>query len=230
MKADKDSDPFESRRVYQKQKVYQRCLYDSLYQLLDLIKVNKDDRLNISNLLYQFTSKQIEAEFTDTQKEYRQEMYKYLTQKNGQGKEVIFMKDLILRNSPKLSGDGNLSLHRQNVHDKLHRSTNYRGVSKNGRCNWQILTMIDGEKFYVGTVDDMNKAAIIYDVLSIQTKGRKAKTNFSYSKNELLAILQLKKMSNIKERYENERESGSAVAEQNSQNSAKKDLNQIRRK
>ena len=78
-----------------------------------------------------------------------------------------------------------------------HRSTNYRGVSKNGRCNWQILTKIDGEKFYVGTVDDMHKAAVIYDVLSIQTKGRKAKTNFNYCKNELLVILQLKKLCNV---------------------------------
>jgi hypothetical protein len=62
--------------------------------------------------------------------------------------------------------------------------------------------MIDGEKFYVGTVDDMHKAAVIYDILSIQTKGRKAKTNFNYCKNELLAILQLKKLSNNKDKKE----------------------------
>lgn len=77
--------------------------------------------------------------------------------------------------------------------------------------------MIDGEKFYVGTVDDMHKAAIIYDVLSIQTKGRKAKTNFNYRKNELLAILQLKKLSNTKDKNEvqkkeSEKDNGSVIA------------------
>lgn len=64
--------------------------------------------------------------------------------------------------------------------------------------------MIDGDKFYVGTVDDMHKAAVIYDVLSIQTKGRKAKTNFNYTKNELLSILQLKKLSNTKDKNDDE--------------------------
>lgn len=73
--------------------------------------------------------------------------------------------------------------------------------------------MIDGEKFYVGTVDDMHKAAVIYDVLSIQTKGRKAKTNFNYCKNELLAILQLKKLSSNKDHNDEESDNKSLVAE-----------------
>ena len=60
--------------------------------------------------------------------------------------------------------------------------TKFRGVSKNGRNSWQILTIIDGRKVYLASVDNILKAAIIYDILSIQTKGLKAKTNFMYSK------------------------------------------------
>ena len=84
--------------------------------------------------------------------------------------------------------------------NNVYRGTNFRGVSKNGRCNWQILTMIDGEKVYVGTVDNIYKAAIIYDIVSIQTKGHKAKTNFLYRKSELLAILMLNNLMNPRDK------------------------------
>ena len=58
--------------------------------------------------------------------------------------------------------------------------------------------MVDGAKSYLGTVDNILKAAILYDIFSIQAKGIKAKTNFSYSKLELYAILQLPSLLNIK--------------------------------
>ena len=58
--------------------------------------------------------------------------------------------------------------------------------------------MIEGEKVYVGTVDSMHKAAILYDIVSIQTKGLKAKTNFMYTKHELIAVLNIKNLINIK--------------------------------
>ena len=103
MKNDKDIDPFESRRIYQKQKVYQRCLYGSLNKLLGMIRENKKKHMILAPMLIQFTGPNIEADFTETQKEYRQEMYKYLTQKNSQGKDILFMKDVILRNCPKLT-------------------------------------------------------------------------------------------------------------------------------
>ena len=70
-----------------------------------------------------------------------------------------------------------------------YRGTKYRGVSKNGRCNWQILAMTDRDKVYIGTVDNILKAGILYDIVSIQTKGLSARTNFNHTKSELLAIL-----------------------------------------
>ena len=39
--------------------------------------------------------------------------------------------------------------------------TKFRGVSKNGRNSWQILTIIDGRKVYLASVDNILKAAII---------------------------------------------------------------------
>ena len=71
------------------------------------------------------------------------------------------------------------------------RATNLRGVSRNGRCNWQILSMNDGVKFYLGTVDNSLKAALLYDILCIQTKGLKSKTNFTYTRTELAAMMHL---------------------------------------
>ena len=59
--------------------------------------------------------------------------------------------------------------------------------------------MIDGQKVYLGTVDNILKAAILYDLVSIQAKGLKAKTNFIYTKKELIVILFLRSLMQIKE-------------------------------
>ena len=45
------------------------------------------------------------------------------------------------------------------------RGSSYHGVSKNGNKNWQILTMIDKYKLYIGTIQNILMAAIIYDIL-----------------------------------------------------------------
>jgi hypothetical protein len=78
------------------------------------------------------------------------------------------------------------------------RGTNLRGVSKNGRNNWQILCFEESTKVYLGTVDDIMKAALLYDIFSIQLKGKHAKTNFSYTLRELVAIVSIKSLVSIK--------------------------------
>ena len=105
--------------------------------------------------------------------------------KNTNGKNSIKNDTIVIKCCPKISQGGGES----SANNELYRGTNFRGVSRNGRCNWQILTMIDGQKVYLGTVDNILKAAILYDIVSIQAKGLKAKTNFIYNKRELLAIL-----------------------------------------
>jgi hypothetical protein len=58
--------------------------------------------------------------------------------------------------------------------------------------------MNDGTKSYLGTVDNILKAAILYDILAIQAKGLKAKTNFNYNKRELYCFLQIPSLVKIK--------------------------------
>ena len=58
--------------------------------------------------------------------------------------------------------------------------------------------MIDGPKAYFGTVDNIFKAAILYDIVSIQSKGLKAKTNYDYTRNELIALMSLESLIHIK--------------------------------
>jgi len=79
-----------------------------------------------------------------------------------------------------------------------YRGTNLRGVSRNGRCNWQILSMNEGGKYYLGTVDNILKAAILYDIFAIQTKGTRSKTNFNYTRKELRAVLKVPCLIGIK--------------------------------
>jgi hypothetical protein len=51
------------------------------------------------------------------------------------------------------------------------------------------MIMIDQKIIYLGTFKDPTLAAKMYDVALIQARGLEAKTNFNYSKHELLAML-----------------------------------------
>ena len=58
--------------------------------------------------------------------------------------------------------------------------------------------MYKGSKLYVCTIDNVLKAAILYDIICIQSKGFCSKTNFNYTKREIFAILQLPSLIRIK--------------------------------
>ena len=58
--------------------------------------------------------------------------------------------------------------------------------------------MNEGSKSYLGTVDNILKAAILYDILAIQAKGLKAKTNFNFNKRELYSFLQIPSLVKMK--------------------------------
>lgn len=47
------------------------------------------------------------------------------------------------------------------------RGSKFRGISKNGRNSWQVLVMLNRVKKYVGAIYDEEKAARIYDQISI---------------------------------------------------------------
>ena len=52
--------------------------------------------------------------------------------------------------------------------------------------------MIDSKKLYIGTVDNIELAASIYDILKIKSKGIFAKTNFNYTDREIKEIQKIK--------------------------------------
>jgi len=75
------------------------------------------------------------------------------------------------------------------------RGSKYRGVSKNGN-QWQVLIMLNKSKSYVGTFPSEYIAARIYDMIALQNRGEKAKTNFLYNNEEMKKLCSL----NIKQK------------------------------
>lgn len=75
------------------------------------------------------------------------------------------------------------------------RSSKYRGVSRNGN-SWQVLTMINKKKQYLGSYQSEELAARIYDIQAIKNRGFKARTNFTYNNIQIKKILE--KNINIK--------------------------------
>jgi len=74
-------------------------------------------------------------------------------------------------------------------HDrKTKRRSGYRGVSRNG-ASWQVLMMINKVKTYIGWYESEEEGALVYDIVSILFKQKKARTNLSYSKTKLLHLL-----------------------------------------
>ena len=67
------------------------------------------------------------------------------------------------------------------------RSSQYRGVSKNGN-KWQVLMAINNNKYYIGSYPSEELAARIYDILVIKNRGVKARTNFIYNNNQIKKI------------------------------------------
>lgn len=64
------------------------------------------------------------------------------------------------------------------------------------------MMMIDQEKIYLGTIDNPEKAAILYDMAIIQSKGLDSKVNFNYNKMQLLSILFEPSVVEIKRNYD----------------------------
>ena len=67
------------------------------------------------------------------------------------------------------------------------RSSQYRGVSKNGN-QWQVLMMINKNKSYIGSYPSEELAARIYDILALKNRGIKARTNFIYNRKQIKNI------------------------------------------
>lgn len=62
------------------------------------------------------------------------------------------------------------------------------GVSRNGK-RWQSLIHINKIKNYISTYNSEREAAISFDLYCILLKKSRAKTNFSYTKDELIEMI-----------------------------------------
>ena len=61
-------------------------------------------------------------------------------------------------------------------------------MSCNGQT-WKVQFQLENEQIYICSLEDEQRAALLFDIASIQNKCLKSKTNYSYSKLELLCIL-----------------------------------------
>lgn len=71
---------------------------------------------------------------------------------------------------------------------KSMRGSIYRGVSKN-KAKWQVMIMGNFKKMYFGAIDEEKDAALFYDKLAIVSHGIKARTNFDYTRRDIISIL-----------------------------------------
>lgn len=69
------------------------------------------------------------------------------------------------------------------------RRSTFIGVSKNGP-SWQALISIRKKKTYIGTYETELEAAQAFDFNLILLNGLAAKTNFSYTKEDIVAMVQ----------------------------------------
>ncbi len=97
-------------------------------------------------------------------------VYEGLSNISSQDKIILWSRDKIQSNISK-------------------RGSAFRGVSRNGK-KWQVQVLGSLRKRYIGSIPTQEMAARIYDYFSIVSHGLKAKTNFSYNKQNILDILE----------------------------------------
>ena len=66
--------------------------------------------------------------------------------------------------------------------------SSFIGVSRNG-LNWQALIAINKRKTYIGSYESEKDAALAFDFYSILLHSLTAKTNFSYSKDDIINMI-----------------------------------------
>lgn len=92
--------------------------------------------------------------------------------------KFIYMNKLLIK--PKIKP-------KEIIFKKKKRSSRYRGVSKNGN-KWQVIISSKYNKGYIGSFETQEKAARVYDIISIKNKGIKARTNYEYNIHQIQKI------------------------------------------
>ena len=78
---------------------------------------------------------------------------------------------------------------RNRADKEAYRGSQFRGVSING-VKWQVFIIIKNKKYYVGQMDTEAEAARLYDKLILLHSGLSAKTNFSYTAQQIKEIFE----------------------------------------
>lgn len=73
-------------------------------------------------------------------------------------------------------------------YDESFRRSHFIGVSRNGP-NWQALICIKKRKTYIGTYETEEEAARAFDLYSLLLHNTSAKTNFGYTKAEIMYMV-----------------------------------------
>ena len=95
---------------------------------------------------------------------------------------------ILIKSTPKLSKTASKP--------KRPRGSIYRGVSKN-KAKWQVMIMGNFKKMYFGAIEDEKDAALFYDKLAIVSHGIKARTNFDYTRRDIIRILNEEGLSKV---------------------------------
>jgi len=85
------------------------------------------------------------------------------------------------------------------------RKSRYTGVVKNSQTSWLSAIIFSGKRYFLGSFSNEQDAAKVYDVAQIQCNGIKARTNFSYTKGEIIAMLFERSLIAIREEFEQRR-------------------------
>jgi hypothetical protein len=159
------------------------------------IKCNINNNVVKSQYINNKTSLKNNYIFTVTRAKVKRPKKKYQkyikqTESNNEikvlkNKKIVYVNTLLLNS---YSTSKNIKqLNKITVIGKSKRSSQYRGVSKNGN-QWQVLMMLKKKKSYIGSYDSEEVAGRVYDILSIKNRGIKAKTNFIYTSEQIKNI------------------------------------------
>ena len=111
---------------------------------------------------------------------------KVLSQDNMQVKLMYLYK--LIENTPDWPAPMIVAAKKIRRKDVSSRRSSYIGVSKNGP-NWQSMISINKRKSYIGTFSSQQEAAEAFDYYSVLIHGGSAKTNYSYTKNQLMTLV-----------------------------------------
>ena len=157
-------------------------------------KINSSDNNNIKNKYFNisniFKSEKVNQNNNNNITNKTESVLSTNTENNNEIKvlknnKVVYVNSYLL-NSPSTSKKLK-KLKKITFIGKSKRSSQFRGVSKNGN-QWQVLLMFKKSKSYVGSYNSEEIAAKIYDILAIKLRGVKARTNFKYSYEQIKKI------------------------------------------